>query len=405
MAAHNTQHATRNTFHVSRFTQHVSRFTFQVLAASLLTSCSSPRTDSAILALKQVQARYAPDPHLALFRVGIVAEGSSLVLTGTVDRLEAKTQAAEAVRQTGAKVNDQIIVLPSPRLGDKSWGISCLSVASGRELPEHKAEMGTQILMGNMVKLWDRTTNANFTWFLAQSDDGYFSWVEKGTIWRCTEAEAQAWQRSALVIVLASEDQVLEQPQADTQPVCDVVTGNVLKKLGEEGAWLRVQLADGREGYLPKPSTQDYAQWKQTRKPTPENIERTARVFLGRPYLWGGCSPKGLDCSGFVKLVFFLNGIELRRNASQQVAQGAPVPVDSDLASLRKGDLLFFGFPARREKSERITHVGIYLGNKLFIHSSELVRLASLDPDSPIRDEFRIRTLLKVRRVLPPVQS
>ena len=77
------------------------------------------------------------------------------------------------------------------------------------------------------------------------------------------------------------------------------------------------------------------------------------------------------------------------------------MPLDANLSHLAKGDLLFFGAPARGDRPERIHHVGIYLGDKLFIHSSERVQINSLDPESPIRDEHRIRTLLRARRVLP----
>jgi cell wall-associated NlpC family hydrolase len=71
------------------------------------------------------------------------------------------------------------------------------------------------------------------------------------------------------------------------------------------------------------------------------------------------------------------------------------------LSRIQKGDLLFFGRRPRRGGPERIFHVGIYLGDKLFIHSSDWVHISSLDPDSPIRDENGIRTLLRARRVLP----
>src|SRR5208282_4306542 len=186
---------------------------------------------------------------------------------------------------------------------------------------------------------------------------------------RCTREEADAWQRGPLLVVTAFEGTILEQPREEAQPVSDVVPGDLVKKLGEEGEWLKVELPDQRAGFLPRKAAEDYLAWKQSRQPTADNIERTARRLIGRPYLWGGCSPKGLDCSGFAKLVFFLNGIDLKRNASHQVHQGVEVPLDDDLSQLRKGDLIFFGPRSRRGRPERITHVGIYLGNKLFIQS------------------------------------
>ena len=199
----------------------------------------------------------------------------------------------------------------------------------------------------------------------------------------------------------AFEDRILEQPRADAQPVSDVVLCDLVRKTGEEGDWFKVELPDQRAGFLPKKAAQDYAAWKRARQPTAENIERTARQFIGRPYLRGGNSPKGFDCSGFTKTVFFLNGIDLQRDSSKQAGQGTPVPLDGDLSQLKKGDLLFFGHPARRGRPERVVHVGTYLGDKLFIHSSERVRINSLDPQSPLRDENRIRTLLRARRLLP----
>jgi cell wall-associated NlpC family hydrolase len=201
-------------------------------------------------------------------------------------------------------------------------------------------------------------------------------------------------------MVTAYDDCIRERPDADAQPVSDVVLCDLVRKTGEEGDWYKVELPDQRSGFLPKKAATDYVAWKQARQPTAENIERTARRLIGRPYLWGANSPKGFDCSGFAKTVFFINGIDLQRDSSKQAGEGVAVPLDADLSQLKKGDLLFFGPSARRGKPERVVHVGIYLGDKLFIHSSERVHISSLDPQSPIRDENRIRTLLRARRIL-----
>jgi cell wall-associated NlpC family hydrolase len=193
----------------------------------------------------------------------------------------------------------------------------------------------------------------------------------------------------------------LEKPAADAPPVSDVVQCDLVRRMGAQGDWFKVALPDGRAGYLPKSAAADFAQWQKRRRPTPENIEQTAQSLMGRPYFWGCNSVRGLDCSGFTKLVFFLNGIELNRNAAQQCRQGVEVPLDDDLKNLKKGDLLFFGRPDRRRGAEKITHVGIYLEDKRFIQASIMVHISSLDPDSPLSDRRRIRSLLHARRVLP----
>ena len=352
-------------------------------------------------AIQEVKQKYAPDSRQAIFNVGVQYRGRELVLTGEVDRAEARVEVVQAVQRTGARVADRIKVLPEERLGNEVWGIGCNSISNGRLQPEHKAELGTQVLMGEVVRVFKRSTNAVFAWYLTQSPSGYISWLQKGTFVRCTREQADAWNSSPLLTVTAMEDCILERPEPDAQPVSDVVLCDLVRKTGEEGDWYKVELPDQRAGYLPKKSAQDYTNWKQARRPTAENIERTARRFIGRPYFWGARSPKGVDCSGFTGLVFYLNGIDLLRDSSQQAKQGTEVPLDNDLSHLKKGDLLFFGPRARRGRPERIVHAGIYLGDKLFIHSSERVHISSLDPQSPLRDENRIRTLLHARRMLP----
>ena len=380
-----------------------------VTLAGILGGCAhldgkspNPEAESGIAVppvIQEVKLKYAPDNRLRIFDVGVQRRGSQLVLTGEVDSVEARIETVRAMERTGTKVTDHIQVLPDEKLGDRVWGISCLSVNSGRVLPSHKAEMGTQVLMGDVVRVWKSSTNAVYAWYLSQSGDGYLSWLEEGTFVRCTRQQAEAWNRGPLLVLTASEECIRERPEADAQPVSDVVLCDLVRRTGEEGDWYKVELPDARAGYLPKKAAADYVAWKQARQPTAENIERTARTFIGRPYLWGGNSPKGFDCSGFTKTVFFLNGISLMRDASQQAEQGEAVPVD--FSQLKKGDLLFFGSPARRGTPERIGHVGIYLGDKLFIHSSEMVHIRSLDPESPIHDENWIRTLVRARRILP----
>ena len=118
-----------------------------------------------------------------------------------------------------------------------------------------------------------------------------------------------------------------------------------------------------------------------------EEIIATAFRLKGSPYLWGGMSPKGVDCSGLVRWSCLMNGILLPRNASQMISCGDEVPLTlpqdgnaPGIDNLQRGDFVFFGTPARDGAKQRVTHVGIYIGNNRIIHSSHLVRVNSLIP-------------------------
>jgi cell wall-associated NlpC family hydrolase len=131
---------------------------------------------------------------------------------------------------------------------------------------------------------------------------------------------------------------------------------------------VKVILPDGTQGWIEKSPRPQYTDVDV------ERLVQTALRFLGTQYFWGGRSPKGFDCSGFVQTTFWLNGLQLPRDAYQQAEVG--VKVDDDFNTWQVGDLIFF-----TERSERITHIAISLGGGDFIHSSGYVKLNSLNPD------------------------
>jgi cell wall-associated NlpC family hydrolase len=130
----------------------------------------------------------------------------------------------------------------------------------------------------------------------------------------------------------------------------------------------------------------------------PQNLVETAGSFMGIPYLWGGTSSKGFDCSGFIKTVYYLNGMILTRDASQQFQYGIRIRRASFPDSLKNGDLLFFGSSGRGRP--RATHIGMYIGDSEFIHCSGMVRINSFDSTRANFSRFRRDSFLGVRRII-----
>ena len=145
-----------------------------------------------------------------------------------------------------------------------------------------------------------------------------------------------------------------------------------------------------------------YDAWLDNLNPTESNVEKIAKTMQGFPYLWGGTSAKGMDCSGFTKMVYLMNGFIIPRDASQQIHAGKKVDVNLNFSDLQKGDLLFFGKKATLNKQQRVTHVGIWLGNNKqeFIHASGNVHISSMDANHPLYDEYNKNRYLGSRRYL-----
>lgn len=357
----------------------------------------SPQAGTAAEIVGRVKSQFAPDARIAVFTVQAEAKENAIELVGDVEQPAAKEALVKAFKDAGfGNVVDRIAVLPDPAMAAKPLGVVTVSVAVMKTKPSHPSELGNQLVMGMVVKMLKSESG----WYFVQSlDDRYLGWMEPSHLALMTKDQADAIGRGSRTMVTSLFAFVRERPSPDGAPVCDLVVGDVLSTTGRSAGWIAVQLPDGRKGFVADADATDYQAWKASRKITPEAIEQTARRFMGVPYLWGGTSAKGFDCSGYLKTVFRLNGLELQRDTDQQANEGVAVPTDNDFAEVRKGDALFFG---PRAGVTRITHTGIYLGGKLFIHCAGMVKLSSFDPASPLYSENLLKRLVKVRRFGTP---
>jgi cell wall-associated NlpC family hydrolase len=349
-----------------------------------------------------VKAKYAPDRRVAVFDVTCVRQGEQWLVRGEVDRDAARREVLTALdaAKLGALI-DSVRLLPDPALAATPFGIVKVSVGNVRSNPAHSAELATQVMMGMVVKLLKKQGD----WYYVQGPDQYLGWLEGAAMHLTAQAGVDAWVNGPRVVMTAYFGVVRTAPDTVSLPVSDAVPGVLFKAGAVRGKWRAVETPDGRKGFIDRRQVADYAAWKATRTLTAETVEQTAKRFIGVPYLWGGTSPKGMDCSGFTKTVFRLNGMELNRDANQQAQMGTEVSVADDYRQLTKGDLLFFGSKATPERGERITHVAIYLQDRQFIHTpgGSGVRIDSFDPAAPNYNDGLLKSLVRARRVIGPV--
>ncbi|MFV0266991.1 MAG: NlpC/P60 family protein, partial [Draconibacterium sp.] len=286
------------------------------------------------------------------------------------------------------QVVDSIRILPGEQLGEQVWGLVTLSVIPMRKTPDYAAEMVSQTLMGTPIKLLDKEDG----WYRIQTPDQYIGWVNGSGIVSLSQSELNNWKASNRYIFTQISGSVLEAPKADAAPVSDLVLGCIFEAGQQTNGFMQVKFPDGREGFVPTADCALFSEWEAI-TPKVENIIASAKKLLGRPYLWGGTSTKGVDCSGFTKTAYYSQGVMLARDASQQALYGEQLDITD--FQFQPGDLLFFG-----RSKERITHVGLFIGNDRFIHSSGRVKINSFNPEDEDYEEGRKKSLVAACRVL-----
>lgn len=372
------------------------------LAAILFLSCGeSANTGQIQEIVEHTRTEFAPDKRVALFDISAEEDKNGIILKGETNSEEAKNRLLSDLDSAGVNYKDSIQVLPSEELGEKLYGIIDISVANLRGDSKHSSELVTQATLGTPVRIWKRTEE----WYYIQTPDDYLSWVDHGGITTMDESEFNNWKNSEKIIFTKAYGNSYAKPNLDSNPVTDLVTGAVLELLEDSGDFYKVRYPDGKEAYIFKDHAKNYGEWLQNLEPDGESLTRVSEKLMGLPYLWGGTSAKGVDCSGFTKTIYFMNGVVIPRDASQQIKEGTLVDDESDFSKLEVGDLLFFGRPATDSTSEKVVHVGMWIGNNEFIHSSGDVHISSVDDNAENFDEFNKSRYLRTKRYLDQQSS
>jgi len=374
----------------------------KILFVMLYVACSasSQNNHSIDELIQKTREKFAPDKRTEIFSIEYKSDNGVLTLDGETSSAKAKDYLLELIGDD-VKMTDNIEVLPQDELKDKVYGVINLSVANLRSNPKHPAELATQSLLGTPVKVYKK----DGWWFYIQTPDEYLAWADDDGVCLMNEKEYSNWIKADKIIITSDYTHAYSGPESKSSRVSDLVAGNLLKYKGNKEGFYAVEYPDGRKGFVGMEDAQLYDEWLKKTDPSAEAILEKAYSFLGIPYLWGGTSIKGMDCSGFTKTVFHLNGIILKRDASQQVYTGELVTEEIDFDKLKPGDLLFFGKKANGDKKERITHVGLYVGDTEFLHASGRVKVNSLDSSRENFSEYRFKSFIRAKRVLSSVNK
>lgn len=232
-------------------------------------------------------------------------------------------------------------------------GIVRHPLIAGRKIPDERSEMVTQLLFGETYSV----LTIKEKWLEVKIDrDGYVCWI----------------------------DRKLGFP-LETSKIHSKITQEPFQKL----------MVHDQEFWVPGGSIMDEKEQKTDKKVSGEDLITTALKYLGSPYLWGGKSMWGIDCSGFSQVVYQIHQLKLMRDASEQSGQGELIDFNEQI---RPGDLAFFD-----NTEGAITHVGICLSPSKIIHASGCVRQDKLDHEGIFNSTLGKYThhLRLIRRIIP----
>jgi len=225
------------------------------------------------------------------------------------------------------------------------------------------ADVVSQAVLGTNVKLLKKERNSDGEdWWQVETPDTYTGWVISSALRFLKPGEKPYASTGKVFVVSGLLANTYRGPSVTKhKPVKTAPIGAVLEVVGEKGErWLEVALPCGTRAWIQKgDGAVREAPWAWPRTSV-EDMTALSKRFLGLPYTWGGTSPFGLDCSGFVQLVYKLSGIPILRDAGIQMTDSGLLEVAG--GDERAGDLVFFG--------KGISHVGMMIDAEYFINAT-----------------------------------
>ena len=241
-------------------------------------------------------------------------------------------------------------------------GICILSMVPVRATPLDKAEMVSQLLFGELVMV----TESFGSWLkIMTAYDGYEGWVDRKQVKSLDKEEFELFQRNNNAVVC---DLIHKLNNKTTKARLPIVMGSSLPGFSSNSFSISGVEYSINSKYVHVAKARDGSA-----------IIKVALKYMNTPYLWGGRSPFGIDCSGFTQVVLKVCGIKISRDAAQQALQGEPIDF---IAEAKAGDLAFF-----ENKENHIIHTGIMLDNQTNIHASGKVHIDGIDHEGIYNQE------------------
>ncbi len=267
------------------------------------------------------------------------------------------------------------------------FGICLHSIIPVRSEPRHTAEMVTQVLFGELYRVVEKANE----WLMIQLVyDNYEGWIHQ---LQSREIEESEFLRLADMETPVTMDLVQLISFEPARTMIPVVMGSSLPGLADQ------QILINNELFIFDGMVSASIEFEKVFSPGEmlrirQQICDDAMLYLNAPYLWGGRSPFGIDCSGFVQMVYKLKKIKLLRDASQQATQGEVISL---LDEAEPGDLVFFD-----DDEGKITHVGLLIDRTRIIHCSGKVRIDAIDHQGIYNHEIQQYThrLRLIKRIL-----
>ncbi|MBP1631326.1 MAG: hydrolase Nlp/P60 [Bacteroidetes bacterium] len=258
------------------------------------------------------------------------------------------------------------------------YGFCNLAIVPVRADMQERAEQVTQLLFGDAFTILDHNKDR---YFIQNFEDGYKGWIDSKQVIEITEDEYYSYIQTQKSFVKDSIAYIFQTNQKTQEKIIYPIY------MGSQIVNLKFQLG----GILFEISENSISKTLITNK---IRLMSIAIKYLSTPYLWGGKSLFGIDCSGFTQMCYKQIGINLLRDASEQITQGEEI---ENISLAESSNLCFFS-----NKEGKIIHVGIYMGEGKIIHSSGQVRIDQIDEEGILNSTTQTYThhLHKIKRFL-----